>query len=199
MAERNFDNLDIYISYERLKAKDLALYLQNLSFVAEKVTEDYILRFGDSQFSISDLPFLEVDTIHTGDSIKFSLNEGWIPSISTDKDNDIIIGVPKKLGIPLVVGYLLITTASGYQDFRGQYLENQTKEIELQLKKMELGKALADNSHNNETYSIQPEFYLHSKVPEAKTVLLDTVKNIIRNPDITKFKVNNVDIKNMNN
>lgn len=198
MEEREFDNLEIYISYERLKAKDLALYLHNLSIVADRVTEDYMLRFGDRHISSMDFPYLEVDSIHTGNSIKFTLTEGWKPSISSDEENDIVIGVPKKLGIPLVVGYLLITSAGQYQDIKMKSLDIQTREIELQLKKTELAKALTDNSNPNETYPFQPEFYLQSKVPEINTLLLDTVKNIIRNPDITKFKVNNVDIVSMN-
>lgn len=197
MEEREFDNLEIYISYERLKAKDLATYLHNLSIVAEKVTEDYMLRFGDRYIPSTDYPYLEVDSIHTGNSIKFTLTEGWKPSISSDEENDIVIGVPKKLGIPLVVGYLLITAAGQYQDMRMKSLDIQTKEIELQLKKTELAKALTDNSHPNENYPFRPEFYLQSKIPEARTVLLDTVKNIIRNPDITKFKINNIDIVSM--
>jgi len=199
MEEREFDNLEIYISYERLKAKDLALYLQNLSFVAEKVTEDYMLRFGENQFDPSDFPYLEVETIHTGNSIKFTLVEGWKPTISAvaNEEIDIVIGVPKKLGIPLGVGLLLITVAYKYQDVKGQYLDNKIKEIELQLKRMELGKALTENS-NDDNQPIQVEFYLNSKIPEAQPILADTVKNILQNPDIIKFKVNNIDIKGLN-
>jgi len=199
MEEREFDNLEIYISYERLKAKDLALYLQNLSFVAEKVTKDYMLRFGENQFAPSDFPYLEVETIHTGNSIKFTLVEGWKPTISavTNEDIDIVIGVPKKLGIPLGVALSLISVAYKYQDFKGQYLDNKIKEIELQLKRMELGKALTENS-NDDNQPIQVEFYLNSKIPEAQPILADTVKNILQNPDIIKFKVNNIDIKGLN-
>jgi len=197
MEEGKFDNLEIYIAYKRLKAKDLALYLNSFALVAEKVTEDYMFRFGDRYISNEDFPYLEVNSIHTGNSIKFTLTEGWKPSFGSDAENDIVIGMPKKLGIPLVVGYLLITSAGQYQDMRMKSLEIQTKEIELQLKKTELAKALSDNSHPNEAYQFQTKNYLQSKVPEAQTVLLDTVKNIIRNPDITKFKVNNIDIVSM--
>lgn len=201
MEEKEFDNLEIYISYERLKAKDLALYLHNLSFIAEKVTEDYMLRFGENQFDPSDFPYLEVEAVHTGNSIKFTLVEGWKPTIGAvaNEEIDIVIGVPKKLGIPLGVVLLLITGACKYQDVRSQYLDNKIKEIELQLKRMELGKALTENSNdNNENQPIQVEFYLNSKIPEAQPILADTVKNILRNPDIIKFKVNNIDIKALN-
>ena len=87
-------------------------------------------------------PEFEVVTIATGESIKFTFGEGWLPSVSSNKDDDIVIDVPKKLGIPLMVGYLLLSGAKQCLDLHNTHLDNQIKEVELQLKETELQKTL---------------------------------------------------------
>lgn len=189
------ENLEIYLSYEKLKAKDLAYLLNNFSFISDKINEDYQNRFGNDNEPINSLDIL---TINTGNSVKFALTEGWIPKVSSDEENDIVIGIPQKLGIPVALGYLLISGASQYQDFRNKHLDNQIKEIELQLKKTELHKAIAgkaDNDRQNEDQTINTQDYLNNKVPEVKTKVLDTLKFIYKNPDLNIVRVNNVEIK----
>ncbi len=189
------ENLEIYLSYEKLKAKDLAYLLNNFSFISDKISEDYQNRFGSDDEQINSLDIL---TITTGNSVKFALTEGWIPKVSSDAENDIVIGIPKKLGIPVALGYLLVSGASQYQELRNKHLDNQIKEIELQLKQTELHKAISVNQNDdnqNENRPINYKNYLDDKVPEVKAKVLDTLKFIYKNPDLNIVRINNVEIK----
>lgn len=187
------DTLEIYIDYDRLKATDLANCLINLSEVANKIAKDYFARFGG--YEGEDLPTLDINSIDTGNSIKFTLKEGWKPKIKTDANGDIIVEVPKNLGLPIVIGYLLISIANGYQEFRNKQLDNQLKELEIKLKQTELAKAISVNPDERQDIPKLTTSYIENKVPEIKPIFLDTIKNVLSNPDITQFKVNNVEIK----
>lgn len=191
MENLNNNILDVYISFDRLNAKDLAFFLNRITQINDKISEDYFIRFGN-KFEWSDLPILEVESIYTGDSIKISLIEGWKPKISSDKHNDIVIGVPKNLGIPLVIGWLLITGASQYLDLRNKQLDNKLKEIEIQIKQSELNKLFRTENSETPIISITS---LEKNIPEVKTLTLDTIKVIAKNNDFTDFKVNGVSIK----
>src|SRR5438093_10454846 len=125
MPENSFETLEIYIDYDRLKAEDLAKLLSNLSFISTKIAEDYFSRFDDYQGE--ELPTLDIEAVNTGGSIKFKLVEGWKVKIKSDKEADIVVSIPKKLGLPIVIGYLLVSIANGYQDFRNKQLDNQLK------------------------------------------------------------------------
>ncbi|MDR1201636.1 MAG: hypothetical protein LBL58_08420 [Tannerellaceae bacterium] len=179
-----------------MKAKDLAYLLNNFSYISDKISEDYHNRIGSENTSTA---FLEILSIHTGNSIKFSLTEGWIPTISSDKENDIIVNIPQKLGIPIVLGYLLISGANQYQEFRNKQLDNQIKEIELQLKKTELIKAITEeetiNYKEKESIPLNIQNYLNNKVPEVKIKVLDTLKFIYKNQDWEIVIINNIEIK----
>jgi hypothetical protein len=76
---------------------------------------------------------LEVAEAHTGDSIKFKFIERAIPSILSDKENDIVIG------------FLLLSAADKAMDMRNKYYDGQIKQIELQLKQEEINKIRRGN------------------------------------------------------
>ncbi|MDB5226579.1 MAG: hypothetical protein JWN78_772 [Bacteroidota bacterium] len=190
----NSENLEIYISYDKLKAKDLALLLHNLSFISDRITEDFYNRFGNGNEA---KPSLDIVNINTGNSVKFALTEGWMPEVTSDAENDIVIGIPKKLGIPIAICYLLVSGASKYQDFKNTHLDNQIKEIELELKKHELYKVISEENNENNPNLVNTVYYLDNKVPEVKAKLLDTLKFIYKNPDLNSVKVNNIEIKSI--
>jgi hypothetical protein len=197
MTENFNDQLEIYIDYSNLKASDLGKLLINLSYLSNKISEDYFTRFDTYQGE--QMPTLNIQTIDTGNSVKFTLVEGWKPSIKTSADDDIVIEIPKLLGIPILIGYFLIYAASSYLDIQNKRLDNHLKELEIQLKEKELAKAI--NSPNEETEKEKRFvlYYLDNKVAEIKPLLNDTIKSILRNPEINKFKVNNIEIKDLKN
>jgi hypothetical protein len=167
--------LPVYLRYERLTAKTLGHLLNELGGIADFAAETYsrhcLIRVP--------LPMLEVETVRTGDSIKITFGEGWLPTVSTDKDNDIVINTPKKLGIPLLVGYLLLGAAEKTMNLHNEYLDGQLKRIELKLKEQELGKAMKPDSE---------------LVPELMPQATNTVKALVHNGDITVFQVYDIDI-----
>jgi hypothetical protein len=70
--------------------------------------------------------------------------EGWIPTLAVH-DDELLIGLPKKIAIPLLVAYFLLQAANysldlhaKTQDLRLKHLDIQLKQIELKLKEEEL-------------------------------------------------------------
>jgi len=193
MEENSSEALEIYIDYDRLGAQDLAGLLSNLSFISTKIAEDYFSRF--EGYAGEDLPTLDIETIHTGGSIKFRLVEGWKVRITSSKEADIVVGVPRKLGLPIVIGYLLVSIANGYQDYRNKQLDNRLKEIEIQLKETELAKAMAlHHAEEQDTFRLASN-YIDDKVPEIKPAIMDTIKSVFGNRDMTAFRINGIEIK----
>lgn len=192
MTENSFETLDIYIDYDQLKAQDLAKLLSNLSFISDKISQDYFLRFEKSD----ELPTLDIDTMHTGGSIKFKLIEAWKVKMNNNESDDIVISIPRKIGVPLVVGFLLVTTAIGYLEVRKLWLEVQ--ELENKVEQVVLSKALGmNNESENRDKDIfkLANHYIDHKIPEIKPVLMDTVKFVLNNPHFTKFTVNDIELK----
>jgi hypothetical protein len=188
------NDLEIYISYDRLNASDLGKYLTGLSFVANKIAEDYFIRFNDPEYEGKKPPTLEIESVNTGNSIIMKLKEGWKPSTKIE-DGDFVIYVPKMLGVPLLVAASLVTAAIAYQEWEKNAIEINIDKIELQLKQHELNKVLGSDAHKDVDFKTSVTNYIDNKVPEIKPVLIDTVKSIVGNPDIKQFKVNNIEIK----
>src|ERR1700674_4540650 len=72
--------------------------------------------------------------------IKFTHGRRAIPSMSSNKGCDVVIGVPKNLGIPVPTGVLLARPSDRARDMRNKYYDGQIKQIELQLKQEEINK-----------------------------------------------------------
>lgn len=194
MTENSTETLEIYIAYDQLKAKDLADFLSNLSFIADKIAEDYFSRFNENY--TGELPTLDIESIHTGESVKFKLIEGWKLKIGSSDEADIVVSIPKKLGIPLVIGYILIWGANQYLDFRIKLRDLEEKETDIKIEQVELNKAIGASRKNIPESILR---YIDNKVPEVKPAVLDTVKSILKNPEITQFKVNGIEIKDHGN
>lgn len=168
------DTLPLYIQYKRLTVRSLAQLYIGFAEVSERSIRLYAEAAG---MRPDRLPTLELVTARTGDSVKFTFGEGWLLSISSSEEHDIIVDVPKKLGIPLLIGYLVLGGAKLVLDVRNAHLDTQIKQIELKLKKTELGKTLS---------------------PQTTAALSDqaahVVYQIIDNRDFSSFVVYDVDI-----
>ena len=130
-------SLDFYIQYGYLSSRDFGALLTACNGLSDSAYRYYEER---SHGAWALPPVLELYEIQTGESIKFKFVERAIPSISSDKENDIVIGVPKKLGIPVLMGFLLLSAADKAMDMRNKYYDGQIKQIELQLKQEEINK-----------------------------------------------------------
>jgi hypothetical protein len=129
--------LDFYIQFTRLKAEDFGQIMLSASDIYNGLLNLY---FHETGIQIDDKPSLELFKVQTGDSIKFCFTEGWLPKVHSDKEHDIIIGTPKKLGIPLLIGYLLLCSVEKIIDVENKHLDGQIKKLELRLKQEEINK-----------------------------------------------------------
>jgi len=170
------NTLDIYIKYERLTVRSLTDLCSGIAELADIVLDFY----GNVTGSLpNQLPAIEIEEAHTGESIKIKFGEGWLPSVSSNEDDDIVIDVPKKLGIPLLLGYLLLNGVKATINMHSTYLDNQIKQVELQLKKNELQDKLSKSKKSSE-------------VLQKKAV--NVVNTIIQNNDYRSFVIYDIDI-----
>lgn len=170
--------LPMYLQYERLTAKTLGQLLAGMGGIADSAAQMYGRHYATGMR----MPSLEIDSAQTGESIKFTLGEGWLPSISADKDHDIVISTPRKLGIPLLVGYLMLSAAEKVLDIRSKCFDDQIKRIELKLKQQELNKIMKPNKE---------------AVQQLLPLARDTVGTLTHNTDIRVFQVYDIDIVNV--
>lgn len=176
--QETVESLDFYIEYEYLSSRDFGEILVASNSLSETAYRYYIESFRGMW---AQPPVLELSQVHTGESIKFKFVERAVPSISSDKENDIVIGIPKKLGIPVLMGFLLLTAADKAMDMRNKYYDGQIKQIELQLKQEEINKIRG--SHE-------------TKVPEELDKQAQViVTSLLRNPAFTSVNINGVPIK----
>ena len=171
--------LPVYITYTRLTSTSLGYLLSSWGQIADHISENYA-DINGIKYTI--FPTLEIESVHTGDSIKFIFGEGWIPTITSDKNNDIVINIPKKIGIPLLIGYLMLSVASNTLDVYNKYLDLKLKQIELQLKKTEIRKI------------IEKKPFI---VKELNHHALKIYNSIIENKDFKTFLIYDIDIKNI--
>lgn len=171
--------LDFYIQFTQLKAEDFGQILLSANDIYNGLLNLYS---HETKIQFDDNPSLEILEVQTGNSIKFCFTEGWLPTVYSDKDNDIIIGAPKKLGIPLLIASLLLSSADKIIDVKNKLLDGQLKELELRLKQEEINKIKekADSKAFQE---------LQKKSDEL-------VYLILSNNTFTEISINNTFIKN---
>lgn len=169
-------SLQVYLGYRRLTTHSLGRFLSELGSVADISVRIYADTFA---LSPEGLPTLEVQAAHTDDSIKFTFGEGLLPSVTTDEQHDIVINIPKKLGIPLLVGYLLLNGASQALNVRNAYLDGRIKELDIQLKESEIRKALEKSP---------------SVAQEVQHQATEVVDAIMRDKDYLKFVIYDIDV-----
>lgn len=207
------DMLSIYISFDRLKAADVAFYLQRFSAMADKLIEDYFVAEG-KPFSAGQIPRLEIESVHTGNSIDFKLKEGKQLKVESDKEHDFVIRAPKRYGIPLLIASLLFNAYTTVLDIIIKHVELQKdkievaqsrandsldhetkvkdlaiKDLELKIKQREYAKILRDENNEIDTRKI------YESNPELRILAQDTIKEIAKNEDFKDFRINGISIK----
>ena len=168
-------SLDIYISYRRLTAESLGESLLAFGQLANKTA---MLYMESLSMRIENLPSLEVDSVHTGDSIKFTFGEGKFPSVTCDANNDIVINIPKKIGIPLLCGFLVLSGYSKILYVHNARLDSQLKKMELIIKQTEVRKFLEDEEKR-------------SHLQRNAESVVNTIRS---NPDYEKYKIYDIDV-----
>src|SRR5689334_10211536 len=110
-------SLDVYIQYEYLSSYDLSRLLNDLNQLLIEAYKAYPNPIRGYE------PFLEVETVRTGNSVRLKLVEGWQPSLSTNSEGEIEVSIPKKLGLPVLLAALLVHGASDAVSMRKDYYD----------------------------------------------------------------------------
>ncbi len=165
--------LEIYFKYNRLDTKDLIEILDNINRLYET-----ILSCSAPVYVYNDIPlrnFMEIDSIHTGESIKFKLKEGWKPEFDI-KDGDFNIQIPKMLGVPAIVIYFLLGGINNAMGINIKYQQTKLNDMELKIKQLDLDKKIRDSSSE--------------KKRKINFQTRKTIHSIINNKEIHYFEIN---------
>lgn len=172
------DNLPIYILYTELRASDFGQLLLSFDGLYEATFRGYTDIIG---ISFTKRPRLEIQEIHTGNSIKFEFTEGWLPNVYSDVQHDIVIGVPKKLGIPLLIGYFLLASTQKVLEVRNEYLDGCIIKMEIRLKEAEISKLLFEKDAN--------------KLSNLRERSDEIIRSIVKNETFVNVQIYGVEIK----
>ena len=173
---QNNDNFSIYMAYHELSVRSVVELMVGLDDLSENIATLYRKK---TKSDIGLIPPLSIENIHTGESVKFTFSEGWLPSLSSDAENDIIVGVPKKIGIPIIIGYLLLQASNQVLEMRNKMLDNHLKKIEIQLKEKEVDHLV--QSEDSSKYELDRE---------ARNI----IRTINRNKNFYIVQVNDITI-----
>lgn len=173
----NSDTLHVYVRYRQLKVNNLVEIMDRIDKMAQLIYRRYEEAIGDQ--GTGQTFFLRLEEIHTGDSVKFTFGEGWTPKIYSDKQKDIVIQVPKVIGVPLMVAGALLYAANETIAIYDKVLDTEIKTIELELKKRELGK-----------HEIEPKVRT-----ELKRGAADFLDSITYNDQLLEVRLNDVVLK----
>ena len=127
--------------------------------------------------------YLEIDEIHTGNSLQFRLKEGWKPELRTI-NGDFEIAIPRKLGIPGIILFFLLSSVKYGTGIYNDILDSKLKQIEIEIKDSELYMKMEESKRS------KPHLW------ETKRQARRTINFILENPDIEYFEINGIEIKN---
>jgi len=169
--------IDIYFKYDYLDTSLLTGFLSRLDELYLSLLEE----LGESEGSFQN--FLEIESINTGQSIRFKFKEGWKPKLQITK-GELEVGIPAKLGIPAILIYFLLTGVQRITNMHNDYLDSQIKEMDIKLKQIELYEKLEYRGRQKQLIERQAG---------------DTISFLFDNEAIKHVEINDVTIKNNNN
>jgi hypothetical protein len=189
-----YTELDIYLKFDQLDNGDVVELLGGLDRLYNDIIGQpfnyYYRRPFFPEFFYSFKNILEVQSIETGQSIRFRFKEGWKPNIRIKK-KELQIDVPRKLGIPLVVVYLLLTSVQKIAELRNEMLDNELKQLEIQMKKIEIYRKIEDQRNSNN----KDEDFVRLQRQADKTIEFLYYNNSINHVEINGLTIKSEDNK----
>ena len=175
-ADPNY--LEIYIKYTSLDNTTLVSILNQIEIIKDELITNYNFQhklIGEFTKEHSLQPTLDISLIHTGQSVVIRFRNGWFPKISIDR-SDLVIEVPKVIGI---CGLVLYSLYLGYD----KVLDLENKRLDNQLKKQELKEYIKKE-------------VLESDSIKANQATIQLLNYIQLSPNVTYFRANNLVLKN---
>ena len=182
--ERLYEHeLHVYFKYKHLDASDLIEILHNIDWLYKKV-----LTISAPVYVHDDIAFrnfMEINSINTGESINIKLKEGWRPEFKIES-GDLNVYCPKNIGIPALIFILLLTAVNNLSGIYKNYQDIELKNIERQIKKIELYQKLEEQRRLKGSRAINMQAN-------------KTIKYLIENPRITHVEINGISIPKYKN
>lgn len=170
--------LDVCLKYTSLGVNDLAEILWNFDNLYSKILafSSPVHVYKEKHFK----NFLDLSSINTGDSINFKMKEGWKPEFTTE-NSDLEVGVPELLGVPAILLYILLASIDNTVQIDNNTLDTKLEKIEIQLENNQIYNKILNTNKGKGIRAIQRQ-------------VSKTVENIVNNPEITYFEINNIEI-----
>ena len=172
--------IDFYFSFKELPINELSNFLKNLEYIHINLlsfdSPDQSIQ-GIDKYYINNLLLSE---IFTGNSLNISLKEGWIPDFKVN-DGSINISIPKKIGIPAMIGFFLLNAARYSMNLHNEFLDGKIKELDYEIKKIEYMEKLKSQD-----------------LKAIENSAEKTIKDLKESKLIYNFKIYNIPIINRN-
>jgi hypothetical protein len=177
--------IEIYFKYRHLDTGEIAKFFDRLDGLYKSLLENSYPVYYSEKYNAPFRNFLEIESINTGQSIRIRFKEGWKPEFKFRK-NELEIKIPKKLGVPSILIYLLLTGVQKTSDIYNDYLDVQLKELEIKLKQMELYEKIEEREKFRRP--------LNSKLYQKQAD--EIIQILIKNQNINYIEINGTTIKN---
>lgn len=170
--------LEVYFKYEILDSSELIDILSNFDKLYKKVLSISapVYIHDDRAFR----NFMEITSINTGESINFKLKEGWRPEFKVES-GDLNVYCPKNLGIPALLFLLIITAIQNSIGLYNTYQDMELKQIERQIKEIELYKKLEEQRRIRGSRAINMQ-------------VNKTIKYFMENPRVKYVEIDGIEI-----
>jgi hypothetical protein len=174
--------LPIHIEYDFLRLKKLVDFARIIDDMHGIIVAPFNNTFLLPEFSETPLNnILEISHMSTGNSIIMKLKEGWLPTFQIKK-TDSVLKIPTLLGIPAILGYVLISAIENSAPARNQDVEKRRKVLESRLMENDLSKAVFKNALKGE---VKDHLQNHG---------LMLMQEANANGEIRKFHIYDIDI-----
>jgi hypothetical protein len=125
--------MTIYIRFTHLDISVLAEFLGRLHAMHQTVvgvcgnTFAFPEHFKDEVRSI-----LHIESVSSGNSMTLRIREGWAPRFQPETD-DFLVDIPKALGVPAIIAYLLVSTIDKAVVSNSNFLDGTKKALEQEI------------------------------------------------------------------
>lgn len=177
--------IEIYFKYRHLDTGEIAELFERLDRLYKSLLDNSYPVYYSEKYDAPFRNFLEIESINTGQSIRIRFKEGWKPEFKFRKQ-ELEIRIPKKLGIPAILLYLLLTGVQKTSDIYNDYLDGQLKELEIKLKQMELYEKIEERERYRRPFNARP----YQRQAD------ETIQILINNQNINYIEINGTTIKN---
>ena len=177
--------IEIYFKYRHLDTGEIAELFERLDRLYKRLLDNSYPVYYSERYDAPFRNFLEIESINTGQSIRIRFKEGWKPEFKF-RNHELEIIFPKKLGIPAILLYLLLTGVQKTSDIYNDYLDRQLKELEIKLKQMELYEKIEEREGYRRPFIARP----------YQRQANETIQILINNQNINYIEINGTTIKN---